>query len=102
MSDWIHIEKDDQHIAREKQKAKELRKTQWWKNKIALGICHYCHEKFSLEELTMDHIVPLSRGGKSTKSNVVTCCKACNNKKKYLTPVDIILKEQKEQLKNDS
>ena len=102
MSDWIHIEKDDQHIAREKQKAKELRKTQWWKNKIAQGICHYCHEKFPPAELTMDHIVPLSRGGKSTKSNVVICCKTCNNKKKYLTPVDIILKEQKEQLKNDS
>jgi 5-methylcytosine-specific restriction endonuclease McrA len=34
----------------------------------------------------MDHIVPIVRGGKSSKSNVVPCCKACNTKKKYLLP----------------
>jgi hypothetical protein len=35
-------------------------------------------------ELTMDHVVPLARGGKSTKGNVVPACKPCNNKKKQL------------------
>ncbi|MBI5306972.1 MAG: HNH endonuclease, partial [Planctomycetes bacterium] len=86
MSEWIHIEKDPKHIAREKLKAQEIRKSQQWKNKISQGICYYCQTKFPPEELTMDHVVPLSRGGRSTKGNIVPCCKACNNEKKYLTP----------------
>ena len=91
MSDWIHIETNPKHVAGERLKAKKLRNSQWWKNKIGRGICHYCHGQFAPEELTMDHVVPLSRGGKSTKGNVVPCCKDCNNRKKYLTPVDMIL-----------
>ena len=102
MSDYIHIEKDKKNIAREKLKARELRKTQWWKNKIALGECHYCKEKFASKELTMDHIVPLSRGGKSTKGNVVPCCKNCNSEKNYLTLVEMILNQIKEESKNDN
>jgi hypothetical protein len=39
-------------------------------------------------ELTMDHIVPVVRGGRSTKGNVVPCCKECNSRKKYLLPVE--------------
>ncbi len=80
-------------IARERAKARELRTGQWWKNQLARGICHYCGKKFSPDELTMDHIVPVARGGKSTKSNVVPCCKECNNRKKYYTPVELILQE---------
>jgi len=89
------FEKDDRQIAKEKQKAKALRKSQWWKNKIASGICHYCQQKFPPDQLTMDHVVPLSRGGRSTRNNIVPCCKECNNKKKYYTPVDILLNEGK-------
>ena len=96
MSDWIHIEKDKKHISREKLKARELKRSQWWKNKLAEGVCHYCNNKFPADEVTMDHIVPMVRGGKSTKGNVVPCCKKCNNEKKYLTPVDMILKNIKE------
>lgn len=101
MSEWIHIQKDQQHIAREKLKAKKLRNSQWWKNEIAQGICYYCKQKFTPEELTMDHIVPLSRGGKSTKGNTVPCCKECNNKKKYYTPAEMILNKFKEQDADD-
>jgi len=97
MTDWIHIEKDPKHIAREKLKAQEMRKTQWWFNKISRGICHYCHATFSPEELTMDHVIPLSRGGRSTKGNIVPCCKDCNNKKKYLTPAEIVLDKLKQE-----
>jgi len=93
MEDWILIRKGKEHIAREKLRANLLKKTPWWKNQLAKGICHYCGEKFSPEILTMDHIVPLARGGKSTKGNVVPCCKSCNNEKKYLTPAEIKLKE---------
>ena len=91
--DWISIGKDAQHIAREKRKARMLRRSRWWKNEISKGICHYCGRKFPAEELTMDHIVPLSRGGTSSKNNVVVCCKDCNNKKKYLTPAEIALQK---------
>jgi hypothetical protein len=38
-------------------------------------------------------VVPVSRGGRSVKGNVVPCCKACNNEKKYLTPAEILLKK---------
>jgi 5-methylcytosine-specific restriction protein A len=91
MSDWITIQKDEKHIARERAKARDLRKSQWWQNKLNAGICHYCGKKFARNELTMDHIVPIARGGKSTKGNIVPCCKACNNAKKYLTPVEQLL-----------
>ncbi len=95
MSDWINFEKDPKHVAREKAKARELRKTQWWKNEINKGICYYCKKKCPVEELTMDHIVPIARGGKSTRGNVAPCCKTCNVEKKYYTPVDILLKNLK-------
>lgn len=97
MSDYTKFENSKQHVARERQKAKELRKTHWWKNKTAKGLCHYCKEKFPPEELTMDHIVPISRGGKSNKGNLVVCCKECNTNKKYLTPVEILLNAMKKE-----
>ncbi len=93
MDEWIEISRDDKHVAREKQKAKELRQSQWWKNEIAKGRCHYCGQTFPPDALTMDHVLPIVRGGKSTKGNIVPCCKQCNNDKKYLTPAEIILKK---------
>jgi len=84
---------DKQHIAREKKKARDLRHSQWWKNELAKGRCYYCGEKVDPGSLTMDHIIPVSRGGKSTRGNVVPCCKSCNNQKKAMTPVDLILKK---------
>ena len=97
MDDWIEIKKDPKHIARERKKAKELKKTNWWQQQLAKGECYYCGEQFEASELTMDHIVPVSRGGFSKKGNIVACCKECNNEKKYLTPVDMILKQLEEE-----
>lgn len=74
---------NEEQIRRERQKARELRKTQWWKRRRSSGLCHYCSKKVTPRELTMDHIVPVVRGGKSTKGNVVPACKACNARKKY-------------------
>jgi 5-methylcytosine-specific restriction enzyme A len=79
---------EDSRIAREKQKARDLRKTPWWRKKLALGKCHYCGKKTPPSELTMDHVIPLARGGLSEKINLVQACKECNNKKKYLLPVE--------------
>jgi 5-methylcytosine-specific restriction protein A len=75
-------------IKRERNKARDLRDSQWWKRKCAKGRCHYCRRKFLPAELTMDHVVPISRGGKSTKGNIVACCKECNTQKKHLMPME--------------
>lgn len=40
--------------------------------------CQYCHSGFKAENLTFDHIVPRSRGGKTTWENIVTACQSCN------------------------
>ncbi|MDA8100393.1 MAG: HNH endonuclease [Nitrospiraceae bacterium] len=82
------ITADEAHIKREKAKARELRNSQWWKRKRAAGICHYCGRKYPVDELTMDHLVPIVRGGKSVHGNVVPACKECNSKKKYLLPME--------------
>ncbi len=71
-----------------------MRETQWWKNKLSAGVCHYCGGTFDPKQLTLDHIVPLARGGKSTRGNVVTACKTCNTNKKYYTPAELILRDK--------
>ena len=78
----------EQQVRREKEKARQLRRTHWWSNKIQKGTCYYCKREVGREQLTMDHVVPLSRGGKSKKGNIVPACKECNNKKKYLVPLE--------------
>jgi 5-methylcytosine-specific restriction endonuclease McrA len=83
LNDW-----DDAAIRAERQKARQLRQSQWWKRRIAKGLCHYCKRPTPPAELTMDHQVPLARGGRSTKGNLVPCCKTCNNKKKQLLPME--------------
>ncbi|MGC9141467.1 MAG: HNH endonuclease [Caldimicrobium sp.] len=76
----------EEHIKREKRKARELKKTRWWRRKVERGICYYCGRRVSPEDLTMDHKIPLSRGGLSTRENIVPACKECNSKKKNLSP----------------
>ncbi len=76
----------DIFINKQKQKGRILRKTTWWKRKCAHGRCYYCSKGVYPNELTMDHVIPISRGGMSEKSNVVPACKECNNKKKYSLP----------------
>ena len=79
---------DASDIKRERHKARTLKASQWWKRRLAKGVCHYCGCVTPPSELTMDHIVPLARGGKSIKGNVVTACKKCNIKKKQLLPME--------------
>jgi 5-methylcytosine-specific restriction endonuclease McrA len=73
---------------KEKEKAQKLRKSQWWKRKCAGGICYFCGQKILPKDLTMEHVVPVIRGGKSSRGNLVPACKECNNKKKYLLPLE--------------
>lgn len=77
------VEVSGEEIRRERQKARELRSSQWWKRRCSSGLCYYCGKKAAPRSLTMDHIVPIVRGGKSTKGNVVPACKDCNATKKH-------------------
>ena len=43
--------------------------------------CQFCARVLPASELTLDHIVPRSRGGESTWDNLVACCHPCNNRK---------------------
>lgn len=84
---WSDVSEEE--IRKQRKIAKELKNTAWWKNKRSSGICYYCQKKFPVEEITMDHLIPIIRGGKSIKANLVPCCKECNSKKKYNLPFNI-------------
>jgi 5-methylcytosine-specific restriction enzyme A len=75
-------------LRRERAKARDLRQTPWWKRRISSGVCYYCRRAVGARALTMDHIVPLGRGGKSVRGNVVPACKECNTKKKSRVPIE--------------
>jgi len=90
---------DDAEIRTERAKARELRKTRWWQRKTAPGLCHYCGKHVPFKDITMDHLVPLARGGRSTKDNLVPSCKECNNLKRTMLPLE--WEEYLEKLKNE-
>lgn len=84
----VFEEADEEHQVRERNRARELRRSQWWKNQRGKGVCYYCRRRVAPKALTMDHIVPIVRSGKTTKTNVVPCCGKCNRQKKNLLPVE--------------
>ena len=88
MIDPFIVEITEEEVKRERQKARALRKTRWWKQRLSRGTCYYCGHRFAPDELTMDHIIPIIRGGKSTKNNLAPACKDCNNKKKHMLPME--------------
>jgi 5-methylcytosine-specific restriction endonuclease McrA len=77
-------EADADALRREKARARALRATAWWRRRIAVGVCHYCRRAVGSKALTLDHVVPLARGGRSIRVNMVPACKECNNKKQSL------------------
>ena len=91
MEDWIDIQADPAHVRREREKARALRATDWWRAQLQKGVCHYCGRAVGAANLTMDHVVPVARGGRSVRTTCVPCCKECNNEKKAKTPAEQIL-----------
>lgn len=87
-SDLSMWEFDEEYQKRERLKAKELKKSRWWQNLIQNTTCYYCQIPIRRTEVTMDHIVPISRGGRSTAGNLVPACKNCNEQKRSLTAVE--------------
>jgi 5-methylcytosine-specific restriction endonuclease McrA len=61
--------------------------------------CQYCGTRFGEDDLTIDHVIPRSKGGTSVWNNVATACKPCNQKKRdYLvenSPVSLIRSPKK-------
>ena len=85
MSDDRYVrEVDEDTLRREKARARALRQTPWWRRRISSGRCHYCRRDVGAKALTLDHVVPLVRGGRSIRANMVAACKECNNKKQSL------------------
>jgi 5-methylcytosine-specific restriction endonuclease McrA len=54
--------------------------------------CQYCLQTLPAGELTLDHVIPRSRGGASTWENLVACCIPCNNRKGNRTPEEAGMK----------
>ena len=49
--------------------------------------CQYCGKR--MRDLTLDHVLPRSRGGQSTWENLVACCRACNGRKGNRLPKEV-------------
>ena len=78
--------------------AKENKGKNWWRNwsedrvdivkfkKESDKVCNYCGKQITKkEELTVDHVVPISKGGENVKENFVISCKTCNLEKANLS-----------------
>ena len=56
------------------------------------NICQYCGAVLGSSDLTLDHVVPRSRGGASTWENLVACCHVCNRRKGNQLPAEAGMK----------
>ena len=90
-----YIFSDETHRKKEKNKTRNIKKTRWWQQKCADRTCYYCKKKFDFSELTIDHIIPIARGGKTAPGNVVPSCQECNKEKGVDTPLDLALRHLK-------
>ena len=61
--------------------------------------CQYCGNIFNTEKLTLDHVMPKSRGGDNSWENLVTACKKCNQRKGNKTPSESGMRPIKEPYK---
>ena len=58
--------------------------------------CQYCGEVLASGDLTLDHVIPRSRGGASTWENLVACCHSCNRRKSNQLPTEAGMKLMRE------
>jgi 5-methylcytosine-specific restriction endonuclease McrA len=54
--------------------------------------CQYCLKTYPASEMTLDHVIPRSRGGETSWENLVACCYDCNNRKGNRTPEEAGMK----------
>lgn len=84
----MYFEPTEQHVRKEREAARALRKSRWWQSVVAAAVCYYCNTRVARSDATMDHIVPIAQGGRSAKGNVVLACKACNSAKRDRTAAE--------------
>jgi len=75
---------------------KTSRKNILWRDN---GQCQYCGIIEAPKDMTIDHVIPRSRDGENTWTNLVTCCKKCNQKKRDRTPKEAGMKLRKKPIK---
>lgn len=73
----IHVQ-DCEHTKSILKKVRFSRKSVFQRDEFH---CMYCKKEFDRKKLTIDHVIPRSRGGTNAWNNVVACCKPCNTKK---------------------
>jgi 5-methylcytosine-specific restriction endonuclease McrA len=64
--------------------------------------CQYCAHQLPTQELTFDHVVPVSQGGRKDWENIVTCCVSCNRRKGGRTPEEARMRLVKPPRRPDS
>jgi len=50
--------------------------------------CQYCADRFKTHELTFDHVIPKSKGGRTSWENIVAACRCCNTRKGNKMPTE--------------
>lgn len=70
-------------VKRKRKQVKFSRENVYLRDK---GRCQYCSNRVARAESTYDHVLPKSKGGKTTWDNIVISCKGCNQKKANRTP----------------
>jgi 5-methylcytosine-specific restriction endonuclease McrA len=65
------------------------RRNIYWRDKYT---CQYCSGQFKYNYLSLDHVIPKSRGGGRGWLNLVTCCLSCNQKKANKSPSEASMK----------
>lgn len=72
----------------ENQKVRELdkaRKLRYYYRKYSADTCYYCGKHIEGRDKTVDHKIPISRGGTNARENLVMCCQSCNSHKNNRT-----------------
>jgi 5-methylcytosine-specific restriction endonuclease McrA len=87
-------QKRSSHIRRAKVQDAGTYTNEQWQERLAEYnyCCAYCYKPFPVNELTVDHMQPISRGGTNTIDNLVPACKPCNSRKKDKTPLEMLQK----------
>ena len=65
-------------------------------------VCQYCGSALPASELTFDHVIPRSRGGRTTWKNVVTACTECNLKKGNKLPRESGIRPRRKPVEPDT
>ena len=84
------------YVATHKHKVKFSRRNVFGRDSFS---CQYCGAQPGTEELTYDHVLPRSRGGKTTWENIATCCWDCNEAEADRTPSEAGMKLRKKPVK---